>query len=437
MIATNRCALVLALLPMLLAAGCVSASRRYEQGIRLEERGQPAEAARRYIDALRRDPSLGEARSRLRETGLLAVERSLADSDAQARVGSHGDAAETLLQLDALRRDAAGVGVEIAVPADYPAVRSERLGRAVDWSLDEAVRLGRAARYGDALGRLDRAASRWSPSAEQERRMEELRLETFVAWSEHEARAGRYRVAYDVAERGLAAVGTHPDLGRLRDAQLRALEAGTVAVALLPVQVEDRIARELGASFVRDLEGELELGAWTRPPRFVEVVDPREVRIEARRLRNPDLRSVVEAARLGRAVDADLAVIVEIDSTAFGTADERTERRTARTRSGADTAYTVVAGRVEGSVRVRYTLVDVPARRRVGEESVTVRASRPFRQARYAGDWRQLLLSRDDQRLFDAGAMQAAERETRSELLRQLATAIPRSAFDRVLREIR
>jgi hypothetical protein len=437
MIVTNRCAGILALLPVLLAAGCVSASRRYEQGIRLEERGQPAEAARRYIDALRRDPSLEEARNRLRETGALAVERSLADSEAQARVGSHADAAETLLQLDALRRDAAGVGVEIAVPADYPALRSERLGQAVDWSLEEAVRLGRAARHGDALGRLDRAASRWSPSAEQQRRMEELRLETFVAWSEHEARAGRYRVAYDVAERGLAAVGTHPGLGRLRDAQHRALEAGTVRVALLPVQVEDRIARELGASFVRDLESELELGAWARPPRFVEVVDPREVRIEARRLRNPDLRSLAEAARLGRAVDAGLVVIAEIDSTAFGTADERTERRTARTRSGADTAYTVASGRVEGWVRVRYTVVDVPARRRVAEETVSVRASRPFRQARYAGDWRQLLLSRDDQRLFDDGAGRVAERETRSELLRDLSAAVPRSVFDRVLREIR
>ena len=37
--------------------------------MKLEERGRPADAARRYVDALRRDPSLADARARLEESG--------------------------------------------------------------------------------------------------------------------------------------------------------------------------------------------------------------------------------------------------------------------------------------------------------------------------------------------------------------------------------
>ena len=61
----RRAATLAALLPLTMAAGCMSANKRLEQGMKLEERGRPADAARRYIDALRRDPSLADARARL------------------------------------------------------------------------------------------------------------------------------------------------------------------------------------------------------------------------------------------------------------------------------------------------------------------------------------------------------------------------------------
>ncbi len=130
-------------------------------------------------------------------------------------------------------------------------------------------------------------------------------------------------------------------------------------------------------------------------------------------------------------------VIVEIDSVALGVADERTERRTVRTRGGADTAYSVASGRREAWARVRYTLVGVERRSRVAEESVVVRASRPFREGRYAGDWRQLLLPRDDQRLFDASTPGEVRGELATDLTRQLAEALPRGVYDRVLRDVR
>jgi tetratricopeptide (TPR) repeat protein len=427
-----------ALLPLVLASGCMSASKRLDQGLRLEERGRAAEAARRYVDALRRDPGLAEARERLAESGALAIEQYLYESDAHAAAGAHPDAADALLQLDALRRDAASVAVQLVVPAGYEARRREALDRAVEATLAEAERLARAGRHADALARMERAASRWSPSAEDRRRIEEQRVATFFAWSERQAAGGSYRAAYQTAERGLAvAVPGSPGAERLREVQARALEAGTVRVAVLPVHADDDAARPLGAAFVRDLENELELGGWGVPPRFVEVIDPREVRAEARRYRGGDLRYVSDAARLGRALDADLVVIVEIDSAAVTVLDERSERRTVRTRGGADTAFAVASGRREAWTRVRYTLVDVEGRSRLAQETHTARVTRPFREARYEGNWRQLLLGRDDQRLFEATSRDNVRGELAGDLTRELAGTLPRALYARVLRDLR
>jgi hypothetical protein len=435
---TSRRALAAALLPLLLVTGCMSASKRLDQGIRLEERGQPTEAARRYIDALRRDPSLANARIRLQETGAVAVEHLLAESDAHARGGTRGAAAESLLALDALARDAAGVGVRLTLPDGYAEHRRAALDRAIDEAHADADRLTANARFGDALARLDRAAGRWHPSTAQLARMNEHRLETFVEWSRHETAAGRFRAAHQVAERGIAAFGgAGTGLERLREEQLRALAEGTVRIALLPIQVDERHAGALGAAFVRDLENELEADAWSRPPLFIDVVDPRDVRAELRRSRGADPRRLADAARVGRELDAHLVVMVEIDSASLTTTEERSERRTARTRSGADTAFTVVTSRSDGWVRVHYTVVDVAARTRVAEETVVARASRSFRQARYGGDWRQLLLQRDDQRLFDTTDPDRARQELTGAIATEAAVALPRSVFARVLRDVR
>ncbi|HKP76282.1 MAG TPA: hypothetical protein VJT67_12215, partial [Longimicrobiaceae bacterium] len=62
-----------ALVAALALAGCASASKRYEQGVQLEQQGRPADAARRYIDALKKDPSLSDARARLLDAGQRAI----------------------------------------------------------------------------------------------------------------------------------------------------------------------------------------------------------------------------------------------------------------------------------------------------------------------------------------------------------------------------
>lgn len=432
----RRAAALAALLPLALAAGCVSASKRYEQGLTLESRGRPVEAARRYVDALRRDPSLVDARARLQETGALAVDQYLAESSAAASAGAHDDAAEALLHLDGFRRDVAAVNVELAVPADYPQHRRAALDAAIDHAVEQGTVLSESGRFGDALNRLERVG-RWQPSTEQRRMVDEARVNTYSEWMGSEGAAGRHRSAYQVAERAIGALGRNaPGMERIVEAQQFALDEGTVRVAVLPMLAAPQVERTLPASFLRDTENELEGGAWTRPPAFVEVVDPSEVRRQARRHRLDDLQYTSEAARLGRNVGADLVVTLEIDSVLVGEADTRTERRAARTRAGVDTAYTVKIGQRQAWAAVRYVVVEADGGRIVGRERITPNASRSFREASFAGDWRQLVLGDDDRRLFNTDTRDDAQVDLMRELSRSLTDQLSRSIYDSVLRQV-
>lgn len=433
----RRAAAVAALLPLALAAGCMSAGKRYEQGLTLEARGRPAEAARRYIDALRRDPNLAEARTRLQETGALAVDQFLTETRAASDAGAHDDAAEGLLQMDVLRRDAAAVGTELAVPADYVQYRRDVLDRAIHDAVDQGAALAENGRFADALGRLGRVG-RWQPSAEQRRMADEARLETYVAWMSAEGAAGRHRAAFEVGNRALGDLGRQfPGMERIAEAQQFALDEGTLRVAVLPIHASRGAEGALPASFLRDVEDEMEGGAWRRPPAFVEIIDPVEVRREARRYGRGDVMRTGEAARVGRDLGADLVVTVEIDSVGFTEHDTRTERRAVRTRAGADTAFTVRSGRRQAWAEVRYLLIDVDGGTVITREEVIPEASRPFREGDFTGDWRQLLLNDDDRRLFNAAERDDARGDLMTELGRSMTSDLSRAIYDRVLREVR
>lgn len=433
----RRAAFVAALVPLALAGACMSAGKRYEQGLTLEARGRPAEAARRYIDALRRDPSLVDARARLQETGGQAVDQYLAEARAAADAGAHADAAEDLLRLDALRRDAAAVSTELPVFAEYAQYRRDVLDRAIEDAVDRSAALAESGRFGDALGGLEHIG-RWQPSPEQRRAADDARLATYVDWMGAEGAAGRHRAAFQVGERAVQALGRQfPGMERIVEAQQYAIDEGTLRVAVLPIQALERSERHLPASFLRNVEDELEGGAWARPPAFVEVIDPVEVRREARRYGRTDMMRTGEASRIGRSVGADLVVTVEIDSIGFTDSDTRTERRAVRTREGADTAFTVRSGRRQAWATVRYVVIDVDGSRIITREEVQPEASRTFREGDFTGDWRQLLLSDEDRRLFNA-----AERDdARGDLMRELGRALPpvlsRAVFDGVLSQVR
>jgi len=417
-------------------AGCASAGKRLEQGSELEQRGRPADAARRYLDALRRDPSLQEARRGLERTGEQAVRDYLREADAASATGRPAEAAEALLRLDALVRDAAAVRVQLATGADYPERRRRTLDRAIEDALRGAeADAGRRA-WGEALRRLERAEERWEPAPAQRDRIAAGRVRVQLAWAESDAAQGRYRAAHERAlEAARRARGAEAE--RARELQAEFLRRGTVRVALLPAVATEPAARRLPAELLAELNDAMEERAGERPPLFVEWVDPRQVAREARRqgaTREP--AGAWEASAVGRAVSAKLVVAAVVDSVRTEESDVRTTRRAARTRAGADTAFTLHQARRETWVRVEYLLVDAESRRVVERGTVAGSAAVRTRRGTYAGDPLSLTLSREDRALFDPREQARQDAELGRQLAAELAKRLSREVLERIVRQV-
>lgn len=422
---------------LLALAACASAEKRMNQGMTLEQRGRSADAAERYIDALKKDRTLAPARARLQESGDRAVQEGIADAALLASSGRGAEAADAFLRIDALRRDAAAVGVQLAAPADYPQRRRAAFDNAIRDAMAFAARSG--GRFDESVSRLDRAVNRWEPTAGQRAELDRARFDAQLGWAEARLSAGEFRDAYDRARTAASLLGRdHPDAERALALQEEALRRGTIRVAILPVATEPSARERLPDDLVAALNDALELNHWSRAPLFVRVLDPRVVRLAARR--HGYVRQAVslrEAVATGRDAGAALVVRASIDSVAVTESNVRETRRPARTSAGADTAYTLREGRRAMRVRVTYTLVHVRDYRESREETVWASADADFREGRFAGNHRDLALTSRERDLFDTRNGTRAERELAAELTRELGPRLERDVFDRILREVR
>lgn len=415
------------------AGGCASASKRYAQGVQLEQQGRAADAAQRYVDALKKDRTLADARARLLDAGQRAIADYLRDADAAESAGRYGNAAESLRRLDALRDDASSVGVALPAPGGYEQRRAATFGRAVDQALAEAEGAIQRRDYPGAVRTLNRVGSRWQVTPEQDARMERTRQEAHLAWAEGEMDAGRYRSAFDHARQaggGMAA-------GRAAEIQEEALRRGTVPVAVFPVGAPSRLDDRVRASVLPELNDALALGPWARPPQWIDVLNPAAASRLARQRGwwGRDIQPY-EAESMGRQLGARMAVILTLDSIARTESGVETVRRAARTQKGVDTAYTVREGRMESWARVQWQLVDVDGFRGTRDQgTVSARGSTRFRHATYAGDWRDLQLSPAERMLFQRQD-EGYDRETVRELANGLSDPLGRAVFDALLRRI-
>jgi tetratricopeptide (TPR) repeat protein len=427
---------LLVALPLLalLTAGCASAGKRYEQGQQLEQQGRPADAAARYIDALRKDARLVDARERLHDSGSRAIADYLREAQAEEAGGRPADAAEAQLQADALRRDAAAVGVQLDAPADYDARRRATLDHALGQVLGESDAALQRGDFPTAVRLLTRAAERWEPSALQRADLDRARSQAHLSWGEAELSAGHFRSAWEHAA-ALASLAGGPT-GAAEALQREALRRGTRRVAIFPVGADPGLRRDLPAGFLADLNDALALNQWQRPPLWLEVIDPRLAAREARRrTREGEPVQPSDAGFIARNLGGDLAVVLEVDSVRRGETGVETQRRTARTRAGVDTAYTVREGRMENWVRARWAVVEVGGYRgEVDRGDASAHSERRFRRAVFSGDWRTLQLTPSERALFehdeDGGGFRSRE------VADDLAARLGREVYDALLRRV-
>jgi tetratricopeptide (TPR) repeat protein len=424
--------IAIAIAAVLSLTACASANKRLEQGQELQRSGRPAEAAERYIQALKKDQRLDSARAGLRTAGATVIDsylRSAADPAANPYT-----AADAYLAIDDLTRRSLEVGISLVVPNDYAARRRTAFDNAINNVVLDARQLASRQMFADALTRLARAANGYQPSPAQASSLGNVGADVALAWGRADTLEGRFRSASARVEgiAGLPGV-TGAQTDNARALQAAALMRGTRRVAMVPVGGTVAAIRDLPDQALPALGDALRENPWATPPRFVELLPADQVDRELRRSGyGRRTLTTAEAARLGRALDADFVVVTEIDSVRREETGVRVTRRAARTRSGVDTAYLVEDGRAQLFARATFVLIDRQGQRSTEYQSVTASASGSFTRVRYAGDYRTLDLRQADRDLFAGAANDDLVRSFVASMSPRLADAV----FAEVVRRI-
>ena len=430
--APTRSLLVFAMVAL---TACASAGKRLEQGAEAEARGNYAEAALRYIEALEKDATLREAREAL----LRAWDSALADGLREAALWQDQSddvaAADEFRTLEMIRANASAVGVPLAAPTDYPELRRAAFDGAIAALTDMAVAQRNLERWRDARSAYRRIRDDYDPSPSQRQDAIEGEVEVLLDWSGAEAMNERYQSSYRLATEALGVSNQIPStlVNAATDLQERALGQGLRVLAVFPVEiVSDLPARhlpELGAQ----LTDVLDRDHWRRPPYFVAVADPAAVRQATRRMSPPGVP--LRPGRILDAVGADFGALLQV--TDVQVVEDNLKRRevTARTRDGRRATYHVEEGRASYTVIMKVTLFYGDGLEMESFQARSTESGR-FERGVYGGDPQNLDIPRGERRLFDRRELQVQRGAVVDDLVSDLAGDVAGGVFDRVLRRI-
>ena len=447
--ASLRSPLTLTLALVLLAA-CASATDRLNEGIALQSQGRYVEAVYRYAEALEKDRELTEARDRLLAAGDSAVMVAMDEADRLELRGDPVQAAAQYSRLDMMLERVRQVGLRLDLPEDYDTIRRAIFDTAINWQMvqgDEALQEGR---WEDARRFYRGARGDYLPSRDQVEESLEAETDLLLEWARVELQDGRPRLAFELAEEAseVRASPARETVLAVREIQDRALEEGTVVLAVPPVTADPGVREWLGGEFEVELDSDLGLDHWTRPPLFIDIADPILLRTELRGL----LRGQAAQSPLlvGRALDligADLGVLIrltgievveeDVDRDEHETVVTRNVREGAARRSVVDTVtYATLEGDLRYYLEAEVTLVD-PDGREVERFTASSTQTGPFTRGEFAGDPSVLDLPRSHVRFFDPAVISEQMAAIEGRLLEELALAIAAGTFDQVLQGIR
>ena len=420
------------LLLVALVGGCVSAKGAYEDGMALEVAGDYAAAADAYALALERDRSLPNVPGRLAVAGREAVAQWVAAAPFQDAVG----AANRYLAADALIRRAGALGVDLQRPPTFGSDLDATLDAAVVWLHAESRAALAADEYADAL-RLATQARSYRPTAAQQAALDTVARTAHAGWAEADYVAGRFRSAYGRAETALALYRPdEPGAAAVLDLLDDIVAAGTVVAAVFPAESGEALPRGL----LRDFDDVLVDDELVPLPPFVALVDPVAVRRQAREDERDVRRPVgqenpldlvahpLRTARFARDLGADLGVAVEVGPLVETRTEGEARTVSARLRrGGTEATYQRRPVTLEASLRASVVVVDAVSGRVVCQDEVRREGRDRSDRASYAGNWRDLDLSRSERALFaDDVAADRLLRDLRDETAAALAPVLVR-----------
>jgi tetratricopeptide (TPR) repeat protein len=430
-------------------SACTSATDRLNQGIELQSQGRYFEAVYRYADAVESDRELVEAQDRLLAAGDTAVMFAMDDADELERRGDPVQAAGLYRQIDQMTARVREVGLRLDLPPDYATIRRAIFDNAINWQMVQGDEASNDGRWEVARSHYLGARGDFLPSRDQVEESYAAEIRVLLEWSAVELQDRRPRMAYDLAQEALE---VRPSPARetvlaARDLQEQALDLGTIVLAVVPVMADPGVREWLGGEFEVQLDSDLSLDHWNRPPLFVEIADPLVLRTELRGL----LRGQATQSPLlvGRALDligADLAVMIrltgievveeDVDREEHEAVVTRAVRQGARRSEMSDTVtYTTLRGALSYYLEADILLVD-PAGREANRFTASSRQSGPFERGEFDGDPSLLGLDGARGRFFDPAVISGQMASIEAALLEDLAVAIAAGTFDQVLAAI-
>jgi len=477
-----------ALLLLLVLAACTTPKKRFEQGQEAEAEGRWAEAAAKYIDALRRDPGYPGAREKALETGNRALEDYARVAAGLEEAGRWQQAADEYRRADALMESAASVRVVLQPPPGYRESRRGAFDQAFELAMGAADASLSQGRWHDAAQAYAAAAGSYEPSAQQRDRAQEGRFRALLAGANAEMEAGRFGRADQLAGEAAAIFGPEAPRSRpavqlqaqirsrhylelvaaarqgmnegrfqhafmlvdealavygpdaqesaeARDLRVRIIELGTVHLAVTPVWRDERIGPRVPAALLTDLNDILDDEHWNEPPLFVAVPDPGAVRKQLRQLEfDHEVLSVQRASAVARTLGAEFAAVLFLSACDYDRG-ERPEPREVATRAGPPGQVKLYRTR---SLRAACTfrLVDARSGQLVVEGTVEASAERRLDHATCDGNLGDLLLTQEQHAWFDVARIRAADREIEREVAAGLASGVANAVYDELVKHL-
>ena len=422
-------------------AACTSTEERYATAEQLADQGFYEDAASEYIRVLNDDQSFPGAREGLARAGGMAVDEYVGYARESADREDYAEASQTLDLVDQLRARARAVRVNIRVPEDYGTFRMT-----VDRSAVDELRLlgdNQAARgnYGLAIDSYERAR-RYARETELQWEIDELQGRTWASWGEADMDRGHYRSAAGRFDEALGLLSENSEDGqRAFEMREEAFVLGTVSAAFLPVFVVEN-GHNAPDGFAGDLESALLFDYWSHPPRFIETVDPSDLR---RIMRIAGIDALPSGAlilsELGDLTDADLIVVAELADFSEIEKNVRETRQTAKLRDkrrpvDVDTAFAAVDATLEMTAQIIYTVMNRQTRELVDEGTFAWTVGGPVQYGSFIGNPSFLTLSAPQRALFDPETLREQRRVIERLLVDELAASFADRVFGSILRTI-
>lgn len=433
-----------------LLSSCASAEDRLNEGVALQQQGRYMQAVYRYAEAVEKDRELAPARERLLAAGDSAIMAAMDDADALERRSDPVGAAVRYEEIDAMLARVRQVGMRLSIPSDYSTIRRAIFDNAIDWRMSQGDEATAEGRWEDARRLYVSARRDFLPSRQQVEGSLDAETRLLLEWAGVELQDQRPRLAHELAEEAVRVRSspTRETVLSVREIQQEALELGTVVVAIVPVTAEPGVRSWLGGEFEVELDNDLTVDHWSRPPLFVDVADAIVMRRELRGLlRGQASQSPLLAGRAAELIGAHLAVLIrlvgievveeDVDRDGHQAVIERSVQEGARRSTRADTVtYETLEGELRYYLESEITLVDGGGRE-VERFATSAEASGPFQRGEFDGDPALLSLQDDRAAYFDPGVIADQVAAIETALLDELATSIAAATFDRVLATIR